>query len=288
MARRQTKRVSNSANGWDVTIYWDCSYGDTYATVGWTVNQNSYSRTFAIKVVGGSTYNNGSSILVGSEICLYVYKNGSYSQQSEIFYLTAPYKLTISQGTGTTVSVQCNGSAASNGDSIIPGDSLQINISANTGYDLASRSHSNGTYSVSGNITVSATASVKSFALTINAGAGSSITVNRTSSPKKGASTGNLSNNATIYYSDVLKISFSASSGYELKTHTVNGSAFTSGGSHTVTKAVTVISTASALGLIYIDNGATFEPYLVFIDNGASWEQHMPMVDNGSDWDICY
>ena len=47
-------------------------------------------------------------------------------------------------------------------------------------------------------------------------------------------------------YGDVLQISASASSGYNLSTFTVNGSNFTSGNTVTVTGAVTVVTTAGA------------------------------------------
>lgn len=42
------------------------------------------------------------------------------------------------------------------------------------------------------------------------------ITVNRTSSPNKGASTGNLSSGATVYYGDVLSITYTAATGYSI------------------------------------------------------------------------
>lgn len=38
-------------------------------------------------------------------------------------------------------------------------------------------------------------------------------------------------------------------------------------------------------GLVYIDNGTSFEAYQVFIDNGTSWDQYIPYIDNGSSWD---
>lgn len=205
-----------------------------------------------------------------------------------LFTVEFDFTLSISQGTGTTITVKRGSTTLSNGATLQKGDSLSITISAKTGYDISSRSHSNGTYTVSGNVSVYATATVKSFSLSISAGTGSSITVNRTSSPKQGATTGNLSNGATIYYSDVLKITFSASTGYEIGTHTVNGSDFTSGSTHTVTAAVKVVSTANILGLVYIDNGVSFEAYLVYIDNGTSWDQYIPYCDNGISWDMCY
>lgn len=40
-------------------------------------------------------------------------------------------------------------------------------------------------------------------------------------------------------------------------------------------------------GVVYIDNGSSFDAYQVFIDNGTSWDQYIPYVDNGSDWDTC-
>lgn len=212
--------------------------------------------------------------------------SGTWSNGAS-FKVEFDYTLTISKGTGTSITVKRNGTTLSNGATIQKGDSLTITISANTGYDLASMSHDDGTYTVSGNIRVSATATVKSYKLTISAGTGSTITVNRTSSPKKGASTGNLSDGATIYYSDVLEITFAAGAGYEITTHTVNGSAFTSGNTHTVTANVTVIAITNTLGLVYIDNGTTLEAYLIYIDNGSSWEQHIPYIDNGSGWDMC-
>ena len=79
--------------------------------------------------------------------------------------------------------------------------------------------------------------------LSISAGTGSSATVIRQSSPW--VATGSISNGATVYDGDVLKIDFSASTGYNLSVRTVNGSTFTSGGTHTVSGNVTVVSRAT-------------------------------------------
>ena len=77
----------------------------------------------------------------------------------------------------------------------------------------------------------------RTYTLTISAGTGASITV------KRGSTT--LPNGATVTHGDSLMVSFAASNGYTLSTHTVNGASFTSGGTHTVTGAVTVTATAS-------------------------------------------
>ena len=86
---------------------------------------------------------------------------------------------------------------------------------------------------------------ITTYTLSISAGTGSSITVNRTSSGYAG--TGNISAGTRLYYGDKLKITFSPSTNYRLLTTTVNGSAFTSGNTHTVAANVTVASTAQVL-----------------------------------------
>lgn len=83
------------------------------------------------------------------------------------------------------------------------------------------------------------------YSLSTSSGTGSSITVSRTSSGY--ASTGNLSNGARLYKGDTLKITFTPSTNYAISTHTVNGSTFTSGGTHTVSANVAVVATAQVL-----------------------------------------
>lgn len=78
------------------------------------------------------------------------------------------------------------------------------------------------------------------YTLSISAGTGTAITVDNSTAGKTGLASG-----AMIAKGDVLKISFAANTGYELKTHTVNGGSFTSGGSHTVSGNVTVAATAA-------------------------------------------
>ena len=84
----------------------------------------------------------------------------------------------------------------------------------------------------------------KPYSLSISAGANTTVTVNRTSSPNQHASTGTLSSGSVIYYGDVLTISYSVSSGYKISTATVNGAEFTNGQSFTVTSAISVVTNA--------------------------------------------
>lgn len=89
--------------------------------------------------------------------------------------------------------------------------------------------------------TTAAVASATARTLSISAGTGSSITVTRQSSPW--AAAGDLTG-GTVYDGDVLKISFSALTGYELTAQKVNGADFASGNSLTVSANVTVNATA--------------------------------------------
>jgi hypothetical protein len=193
------------------------------------------------------------------------------------------YTLTISQGTGTSITVVKNGSTTlSNNATITHFDELTVTITANTGYKLSSQSHTSGSkITVSGNVTVSAAATVLSYTLKISAGDGTKISVNRTSSPKQGASTGVLSDNATIYYSDVLSIATEALSGYRIIQQSHND------GSYTVTNAISVSATAELLGLVYIHNGTSWIAYEIYIDNGSKFERYIPHIDDGSKWNIC-
>lgn len=213
-------------------------------------------------------------------------------------YTPPTYNLSINAGTGSTVTVNRTSSNygatgyLSNGSTIYKGDVLQINFGASTGYNLASGTvngtafESGGSYTVSGNTSIVTTASVKSFTLTLNTGTGSTVNINRISSPKANAPTGEIGNNATIYYSDVLEISFGAEAGFKLKSSSVNGVAFVSGSQYTVTGNVIIITTAERSGLVYIDNGSKYKPYFIYIDNGGSWKKYIPYIDNGSAWKL--
>lgn len=83
--------------------------------------------------------------------------------------------------------------------------------------------------------------------LSINAGANTSVSVNRTSSTY--SNTGTVSAGTSLYYGDALKIIFTPAANYTIATHTVNGNAFTSGNTFSpVTGNVSIVATAQALG----------------------------------------
>ena len=39
-------------------------------------------------------------------------------------------------------------------------------------------------------------------------------------------------------------------------------------------------------GIVYIDNGVSFDAYQAYIDNGTGWDLCIPYIDNGTDWTI--
>lgn len=90
---------------------------------------------------------------------------------------------------------------------------------------------------------ITSATSATAYTLTLTQGSNSTISVNRSSS--NFTYTGALETGAKLYSGDKLTITFSAASGYNVGTHTVNGSTFTSGGSHTVSGNVKVVSTAT-------------------------------------------
>lgn len=111
--------------------------------------------------------------------------------------------------------------------------------------------HNNDTY-----YTTYELSGTSKFTLSVSAGTGSSVTVNRTTSAlgTSLAATGKLSNGASVYKGDKLQITFTPSTNYGIDTHTVNGTAFTSGNTHTVSANVNVVATAY---LLASDVGAT-------------------------------
>lgn len=136
-------------------------------------------------------------------------------------------------------------------------------------------------------LTAKASKTAKSYKLSLTApNIGGSATVRRTSSPNGGGATGVLSNNATIYYGDVLQVSYTENAGYEVDVHTINGATFASPTNVTVTGNVTVVVSMKNAGLVWIWTGSAWEKYIPMIWNGSAWVHHVPMVWTGSAWEI--
>lgn len=87
----------------------------------------------------------------------------------------------------------------------------------------------------------------KPFSLMIQAGANSTVTVNRTSSPNQHASTGNITSGGIVYYGDTLTITATPASGYKLVSFTINGTEYASGETSAVSQTITVTSAVSVV-----------------------------------------
>lgn len=85
----------------------------------------------------------------------------------------------------------------------------------------------------------------KPFSLTIQAGANSTVTVNRTSSPNQHASTGNITSGGLVYYGDTLTITATPASGYKLIKFTINGTEYANSETSAVSQTITVTSAVS-------------------------------------------
>jgi len=121
--------------------------------------------------------------------------------------------------------------------SVTEGATLSLNLDYAIGLWYSSSYSANVTATSS---STSVSVSGGKYTLSISA-SNSSVTVQRTG----GAATGTLTTGAAIYTGDKLKITFTANSGYTIANHTVNGSTFTSGATHTVSGNVSVVSTAT-------------------------------------------
>lgn len=85
----------------------------------------------------------------------------------------------------------------------------------------------------------------KPFSLTIQAGANSTVTVNRTSSPNQHASTGAVTSGGIVYYGDIITITATPASGYKLVSFTINGTEYANGETSAVSQTITVTSAVS-------------------------------------------
>ena len=171
--------------------------------------------------IGWYTQATGGTRVTSDSVVSALVNQTLYAQWTAMAYTTS----WTPSGTGYTITVKRTSSPYANasigtlssGTNVYYGDVLSVTYTANTGYSISSKGATSIT--VTGNVTSSniyATASVNAYTANWNTGTGYSITVNRTSSPKKGAATGTLNSGAAIYYGDVLSVTYTASTGYSI------------------------------------------------------------------------
>lgn len=106
----------------------------------------------------------------------------------------------------------------------------------------------------------------KPFSLTIQAGANSTVTVNRTSSPNQHASTGNITSGGIVYYGDVLTITATPASGYKLVSFTINGTEYANSETSAVSQTITVTGAVS----IVINTGSAGSWHIIWSGSASS------------------
>jgi hypothetical protein len=264
-----TVEITYNSIGWgwrirgtnpDTSVYLTGSSGTWYGTFDAT---NGKSYAFQVYDQAAGSFSNGHIFTVDFESDSG--SSGSGSGGSSESY----YHFYIDEGEGTSVEVvrTWDESAVTgskeiiyNGTPIVWKDWFDVTVRALNGYKdpklilnnfeiESTKTNSDGsityhgTMSTVNDIHVSSTATINQFNLTLNEGDGTGIVVTRISSQIQTASIGQLANGATIYYGDVLKIEYGLETGYKIGTRTINGFTFNSGTTHTVTEAVTVVTT---------------------------------------------
>lgn len=183
------------------------------------------------------------------------------------------YTLTKSAGAGSVITVDnttAGKTGLASGALVAAGDTLKISFTAETGYELKTHTvngssfASGGSHTVSGNVSVAATAALKSYELTVNTDGKALVTV------KRGAET--LTSGATVSHFDVLSVTVSAKSGYKVSTAEINGTAISPDTqvSHTVSGPVGILAAAEPLSNLFVDEGGSRRRVLLYIDEGGT------------------
>lgn len=280
---------SNSANGWNVTIYWECEYGDTTADAWWVVNQNSYSRTFQIvsRADTSDRYDNYCTLSVGSEYYLYVYRNGSYSQQAGPFKITAPdpptYTITYNANGGTGAP---SSQTKTHGVSITLRTTKPTKSNASAGSYTVTLDANEGDCSTKSLTAARTTSYTFSKWNTKSGGTGTSYNPGQTYSTNGDLYLYAIYSSSTT--TDSVELPTPTRSGYEFLGWAESATAESgTTGSLTPTKDITLYAIWKAKGLIYIYDGTEFAAFQVFIYNGSSWDLYCPYVYDGSSWSMC-
>ena len=197
------------------------------------------------------------------------------------------YTLSKNQGSGSTLSVtvysspfRSEGENISNGGVIFAGEKLMTVFSAQAGYHNVQCNvsgvgaiNSGGTFTVSGDTTITTSAIKIPYTLSYQVGKGVVLTITR-----NGAA---LSSGDTIYYGDSLNISFSAQPGYEVKSAILNESEITSPYTHEVTESVDLTIVTVLLSSVWIYVNGTFKRYFINIFIQGAWRRHREKIFPG-------
>lgn len=280
---------SDSGNQWDVTIYWECEYGDTTAYAWYEVNLDGYGNKLFDIVERYNTSNRFQSgtVNVGGEYYLYIYRNGSYLTQKGPFTITEPDPPTY------TVTYNANGGTGAPSQ-----QTKKYNVSLTLSTTKPTKSN---TYPGAYTVTLNANGGTCSTA-SLSAARTTKYTFSKWNTSSSGSGTSYSSGatytrNANLYLYAIYT-STTTTAYVTLPTPTRNGYDFvgwgtsstaTSGktGSYTPTGNVTLYAIWKAKGLVYIYDGSDYAAYQVYIYDGSDWNLYCPYVFDGSDWNMC-
>ena len=137
------------------------------------------------------------------------------------------YTVTWSNPTGATINVTVNGNAISSGKEVAEGTSISVTATANTGYKNAkissvsgAKDNGDGTYTVTDNVTITASATIKTYSLTVTT---------------ENATVTGVSNGQTITHGQTYTFTVQAATDYTLKSVTINDEEKGTGGSYSFT-----------------------------------------------------
>ena len=245
------------------------------ASKTWQQMTSSNATTWTFTVSHDSSGNATVDFETAGRIYLYTGGTEYYGDMDKTMSYTftgvRAFSLSVSAGNGSIITVKRGGEALSHGAVIYYGDVLTITFGASTGYDLVdhtvngSNFTSGGTHTVSAAVTVVATATRKSYTLTLTTDGHCTLTVTRNGSA--------LASGDTIYYGDSLNISFSAQPGYEVKSAMLNGSEITSPFTHRVTGNVEIVIVTALLSSAWIYINGAFKRYFINIYTHGAWRR---------------
>ena len=151
------------------------------------------------------------------------------------------YTVTINNPTGATISATVNGTNYTNTFTAKHGTSIKYNVSASTGYDVTSFTYGGTTINngdtrvLTGNVTVTAAATLKTYEVNITQPSNGTIRV------------GSNTSKFTAKHFSSYDVTLTPSTGYSVESLTWNGSGIANGSKQTVTGATTVTGTTSAI-----------------------------------------
>lgn len=203
-----------------------------------------------------------------------------------VLNVTPAHLLQYTASAGTTVTVvrsaSTNTSAAlgnlPSGSLLFPGDTIQVFYSVNKNYKLTGATINNAPlgngqiFIVESPAIIAVTAAVLDYRLSIDAGGGSAVSAYRNKSPYQGAALGQLNSGDAIYSGDVIRVSFSAATRYQITESTANGKPFSSGQNFTISGDLAIKTVASVC-----DYGFTMDK----LDPEASRVAQIELTYNG-------